>query len=90
MKSQQLTRREFIAGLVAAVPAATGFTLLGEPVLAGPAQNPNKLYRATIDVAVQALELVAIAGLHRDGKATVEEVQAELARLKVAVESIVI
>lgn len=87
---QNLTRREFIAGLAAAVPAITGLTLLGEPALAGPTQSPNQLHRATVDIAVQALNLVAIAGLHEDGEATVEEVRAELVGLRTAVETIVI
>lgn len=87
---QNLTRREFIAGLAAAVPTVTGLTLLGEPALAGPTQSPNQLHRATVDIAVQALNLVAIAGLYGDGEATVEEVRAELVTLKAAVETIVI
>lgn len=87
---QNLTRREFIASLAATVPAVTGLTLLGKPALTGPTQSPNELHRATIDIAVQALNLAAAAGLYEDGKATVEEVRAELAGLKRQVEAIVI
>lgn len=79
--SKNITRRNILKAL-AVLPLAS--------LLPKPQPNPNQLYRATVDIAVQALNLANIAGLHKDGKATVEEVRAELAGLRAMVEGVMI
>lgn len=94
-EAQEITRRKFIHALAIGITAVTGVTVFGEPVLGGPSvQIPQEstldLYKACIDISADSIEMVVAAMKLRDGTGTAEEARAALARLKAAVDAIVI
>lgn len=95
VEAQELTRRKFIHALAIGITAVTGVTIFGEPVLGGPSvqipQEPTSdLYKACIDISSDSINLVVAAMKLRDGKGTAEQARVQLAKLKAAVDAIVI
>lgn len=60
------------------------------PALSAPKEPTPDLYQACIDTGVEAIEMAHRAMKLRDGNGTAEQARAQLAKLKAAVEAIVI
>lgn len=83
-KSNLITRRTILQALT--VLSFAGLI----PALSVPQEPTPNLYEACINVTGLGIDLVVAAAKLRDGKGTAEEARAELAKLKAAVDAIVI